>query len=89
MRANAGKTAVITAGGSLNKTIVDSFLASIVYRWKNELIDRIIPTTEMLVKGFKNCRARMIWMKNVGMISAKNVCLDQGHQERKVPLHAS
>lgn len=57
MRANAGKTAVITAGGSLNKTIVDSFLASIVYRWKNELIDRIIPTTEMLVKGFKKLQS--------------------------------
>ena len=53
MKANPGKVAVIEAGGTLNATIVDSFVASIVYRWKNELIDRIIPATEALVKGFK------------------------------------
>ena len=53
MKANPGKVAVIEAGGTLSSTIVDSFVASIVYRWKNELIDRIIPATEALVKGFK------------------------------------
>ena len=53
MKANPDKVAVIEAGGTLNATIVDSFVASIVYRWKNELIDRIIPATEALVKGFK------------------------------------
>lgn len=37
---------VVTAGGSLNETLVDSFVASILYRWKNELMDRIIPGTE-------------------------------------------
>lgn len=37
----------------MSATIVDSFVTSIVYRWKNELIDRIIPATEALVKGFK------------------------------------
>lgn len=44
---------VVTAGGSLNETLVDSFVASILYRWKNELMDRIIPGTEMMVKGFR------------------------------------
>ena len=53
MKANADKVAVITAGDSLNATIVDSFVASIVYRWENELVDRIIPAAELLVKGFK------------------------------------
>ena len=53
MKANPDKVAVIEAGGTLSATIVDSFVASIVYRWKNELIDRIIPATEALVKGFK------------------------------------
>ncbi len=53
MKAHADKMAVITAGESLNPTIVDSFVASIVYRWKNELIDRIIPGVETAVKGFK------------------------------------
>ena len=53
MKANPDKVAVIEAGGTLNATIVDSFVASIVYRWKNELIDRIIPATEALVKGFR------------------------------------
>jgi len=53
MKANPDKVAVIEAGGTLSATIVDSFVTSIVYRWKNELIDRIIPATEALVKGFK------------------------------------
>ena len=53
MKANKDKVAVITAGDSLNDTIVDSFLASILYRWENELVDRIIPAAELLVKGFK------------------------------------
>ena len=37
----------------LNEAIVDSFLASIVYRWKNELIDRIIPGIETSVRKYK------------------------------------
>ena len=53
MKSHADKVAVITAGDSLNATIVDSFLASILYRWENELVDRIIPAAELLVKGFK------------------------------------
>ena len=53
MKSHADKVAVITVGDSLNATIVDSFLASIVYRWENELVDRIIPAAELLVKGFK------------------------------------
>ncbi len=53
MKASPEKAAVITAGDSLNETIVASFLDSIVYRWENELVDRIIPATEALVKGFK------------------------------------
>ena len=53
MKAHADKVSVITAGDSLNPVIVDSFVASIVYRWKNELIDRIIPGVETAVKGFR------------------------------------
>ena len=53
MRAHPEKLAVITAGGTLNDTIVDSFMASILYRWENELVDRLIPQTELLVKGMK------------------------------------
>ena len=53
MKANKDKVAVITAGDSLNQVIVDSFLDSIEYRWENELVDRIIPATEALVKSFK------------------------------------
>lgn len=53
MRANPDKVAVLTAGGSVDATIVDSFVASILYRWKNELMDRIIPGTEMQVKSFR------------------------------------
>lgn len=51
MKANPDKVAVIEKG-ILTPTIVESFLASILYRWENELIDRIIPNTEALVKSF-------------------------------------
>ena len=53
MKANPDKVAVLTRGGTLSEKIVDSFLASIVYRWKNELIDRIIPGVEAAVRGYK------------------------------------
>lgn len=53
MRAHPDKVAVLTAGDSLNETIVNSFVDSILYRWKNELIDRIIPANEAAVKSFK------------------------------------
>lgn len=53
MRANPDKVATLTAGDSLNDTIVNSFVDSILYRWKNELIDRIIPANESLVRGFR------------------------------------
>ena len=53
MKANPDKVAVLTRGGNLSEKIVDSFLASIVYRWKNELIDRIIPGVEAAVRGYK------------------------------------
>lgn len=53
MKENPDKTAVLTKGDMLNEAIVDSFLASIVYRWKNELIDRIIPGIETSVRKYK------------------------------------
>ena len=56
MKANPDKVAVIEKG-ILSPVIVDSFLASILYRWENELIDRIIPNTEALIKSFKELPA--------------------------------
>ena len=53
MKANPDKVKALTKGNTLSEQIGDSFLASIVYRWKNELIDRIIPGTEAAVKGYK------------------------------------
>ena len=53
MRANPDKVASITRDDVISKDIVESFIASILYRWKNELIDRIIPGTEAAVKGYK------------------------------------
>lgn len=52
MRKNPDKLALITASPAFTGDIVDSFMDSIVYRWKNELIDRIIPEQEELIKGF-------------------------------------
>ncbi len=53
MRSHPEKLAVITRGGTLNDTLVDSFMASILYRWENEIVDRLIPKTETLVKRMK------------------------------------
>ena len=53
MRANPDKVAALTKSGAISEQIVDSFVASILYRWKNELIDRIIPGTEAAVRGYK------------------------------------
>ncbi len=53
MRSHPEKLAVITGGGTLNDTLVNSFMASILYRWENEIVDRLIPKTEVLVKRMK------------------------------------
>ena len=53
MKANPDKVAALTKSGAISEQIVDSFVASILYRWKNELIDRIIPGTELAVRGYK------------------------------------
>ena len=53
MKANPKKVAALTRSGAISEQIVDSFVASILYRWKNELIDRIIPGTELAVRGYK------------------------------------
>ena len=53
MRAHPDKVAALTKSEAISDQIVDSFTASILYRWKNELIDRIIPGTEAAVRGYK------------------------------------
>ena len=45
---------MLTAGGTLTADIVDSFVASILYRWSNELEDRIIPAVEAKLRLFKH-----------------------------------
>ena len=54
MRANPDKVKVLTAGDTLTADIVDSFVASILYRWSNELEDRIIPAVEAKLRLFKH-----------------------------------
>lgn len=53
MKENPDKVAVLTQGDGISAAIVDSFIAGIVYRWENELIDRLIPETEAAVKRYK------------------------------------
>lgn len=53
MKENPDKVAVLTQGDGISEAIVDSFVAGIVYRWENELIDRLIPDTEAAVKRYK------------------------------------
>lgn len=52
MRDSGGKLAVITKEEAFPRPLADSFIESIVYRWKNELIDRVIPAQEELVRSF-------------------------------------
>ena len=53
MNQNPEKVAALTKGGTISAKILDSFVASILYRWENELIDRIIPGVEAAVKSYK------------------------------------
>ena len=53
MMQNPEKVAVLTKGDTISDKIVDSFTASILYRWENELIDRIIPGVEAAAKRYK------------------------------------
>ena len=53
MKSYPEKIEVLTRGTALSSAIVDSFLTSIIYRWENELIDRLIPAAERSVKSYK------------------------------------
>ena len=53
MKSYPEKIEVLTRGTALSSAIVDSFLTSIIYRWENELIDRLIPEAERPVKSYK------------------------------------
>lgn len=53
MKSYPEKIEVLTRGTALSSAIVDSFLTSIIYRWENELIDRLIPEAERSVKSYK------------------------------------
>lgn len=53
MKSYPEKIEVLTRGTALSNAIVDSFLTSIIYRWENELIDRLIPEAERSVKSYK------------------------------------
>jgi glutamine synthetase len=54
MRANPDKLKTITDSGVLTQPLVDSFMDSILYRWANELVDRIIPAAEAKLRTFKH-----------------------------------
>lgn len=56
MKENAEKVKALLSGNSFTKPIIDSFIQTILFRWKNELIDRIIPYTESIVRGYKKLK---------------------------------
>lgn len=53
MQSHPEKIKTLTRSGAITEAIVDSFLTGIIYRWKNELIDRLIPEAEAAIKRYK------------------------------------
>lgn len=53
MQSHPEKIKTLTRSGAITETIVDSFLTGIIYRWKNELIDRLLPEAESAIKRYK------------------------------------
>lgn len=84
MKSHPEKVAVLTDGGVLSKEIVESFLTGIVYRWKNELIDRLIPETERAVKSYKKLEHEdEIDDKRWNSIREKRLCLAKDTKDTK------
>lgn len=54
MRSHPEKVKTLTDSDALTQPLVDSFIAGILYRWSNELVDKIIPATENKLKRFKH-----------------------------------
>lgn len=53
MRSESEKIKTLTQSGAITDDIVKSFVASILYRWENELMDRLIPATKAAIKQYK------------------------------------
>ena len=84
MKAHPEKVVSLTKSGAISEQIVDSFTASILYRWKNELIDRITPGTEAAVRGYKKLdNADKIDEKRWKSIKAKRIELAKDTEESK------
>lgn len=53
MQSESEKIKTLTQSGAITDDIVKSFVASILYRWENELMDRLIPATKAAIKQYK------------------------------------
>ena len=53
MQSESEKIKTLTQSGAITDDIVNSFVASILYRWENELMDRLIPATKAAIKQYK------------------------------------
>lgn len=53
MQSKSEKIKTLTQSGAITDDIVNSFVASILYRWENELMDRLIPATKAAIKQYK------------------------------------
>ena len=53
MQSESEKIKTLTQSGAITDDIVKSFVASILYRWENELMDRLIPSTKAAIKQYK------------------------------------
>ena len=53
MQLESEKIKTLTQSGAITDDIVNSFVASILYRWENELMDRLIPATKAAIKQYK------------------------------------
>lgn len=53
MQSESEKIKTLTQSGAITDDIVKSFVASILYRWENELMERLIPATKAAIKQYK------------------------------------
>lgn len=53
MQSESEKIKTLTQSGAITDDIVKSFVASILYRWENELMERLIPATKVAIKQYK------------------------------------
>ena len=84
MQSESEKIKTLTQSGAITDDIVKSFVASILYRWENELMDRLIPATKAAIKQYKKLtHENTIDDERWGEINKKRIELGKDTQREK------